>query len=263
MNRWAPERKFWTARQIRNHRRPPGGIGSALATILILCGICAIPGAWPVGMIVLARVLGGWTFLALLVLVVVLVPTLQRMRVVTARRELAHWSAEADWLPATGRTEWPWSAEWPWNPDHVTVRSALGGVAEGLPVVIGELSWIHGALGGAVDSASGRGVFIVVRLPQPYASVSVQRRRQVPRRRGGEDEFVRRFRIILDDLSLADQLRNPELHEAHVTGRVLPWSITGDELYSVVVTGRPLRPATATELIQKTLFLLRLLEMRD
>lgn len=83
------------------------------------------------------------------------------------------------------------------------------------------------------------------------------------RRRGGEDEFVRRFRIILDDLSLADQLRNPELHEAHVTGRVLPWSITGDELYSVVVTGRPLRPATATELIQKTLFLLRLLEMRD
>jgi hypothetical protein len=143
----------------------------------------------------------------------------------------------------------------------VAVGSAIGNTIEGYPIVVGELNWTHDGLGGSVERSKGRGVFAVVRLPRSYPATAVQRRRVIPRRRAGEDEFARQFRVIIEDLYFADQLTAPAVQEAHVTGRVPPWTIVGDELYAVIATRRLLRPALVADLTEQMLFLVRLLEI--
>jgi hypothetical protein len=46
-----------------------------------------------------------------------------------------------------------------------------------------------------------------------------------------------------------------------VAGRIPPWTITGDELYSVITTRRLLRPALVATLTEQMLLLVRLLEI--
>jgi hypothetical protein len=234
-----------------------------LSTLLFLgaicCGFAGIQLALRLGTRALIHRIGYLPALGLTMLVFVLVVVGAGLRVLAARRALERWSARTGWSSIVGRTTWPWTAAQVSPADPVAVRSALGTTAEGYPIVVGDLAWAHDALGGSVERSNGRGIFAIVRLPKPYPFTSVQRRRVVPRRHAGDDEFIRRFRIILDDLSLADQLTNPALHDAHLTGRVPPWTIAGDELYAVIATRRPLRPALVADLTEQMLFLVRLL----
>jgi hypothetical protein len=79
----------------------------------------------------------------------------------------------------------------------------------------------------------------------------VQRRRTIAEARAGEDEFVRRYRILLRDTDLADRLVAPALHAAHVAGLVPPWTVVGDELYTVVTDRRPLTPRRVADRVDE------------
>lgn len=261
-----PGPKPWTARLVRSHRRAPGKLSSTLLSLLVLgsmcCGLAGIQLVLRLGIRELVHRIGYLPACGMIMLIFVLVVVGVRLRVLAARRALASWCRQNAWSPVVGRTIWPWTAQQV-SSDAVAVQSAVGATAGGYPVVVGEVSWARDGLGGSVKRSNGRGIFAVVRLPRPYPSVSVQRRRVVPRRRAEEDEFTRQFRIVLDDLSFADQLTSRALHEAHVTERVPPWAIVGEELYAVITTRRLLRPALVAALTEEMLFLVRLLGIQS
>jgi hypothetical protein len=120
------------------------------------------------------------------------------------------------------------------------------------------VSWEFGGPGG-VHKWEGRGVFAVVRLPRVYPPTAVWRRRVEV---ADGDRFVRKFRITLDDVDFAHQLTGPELRQAHLTGRVPPWAIVGDELYAVVASRLPLSSRRLMHLTKKMLYLVRLLDVQ-
>lgn len=255
-------RKIWTSRLVRSHRHRPGPLGSTLSVLLAFGIICCVPSGIALtvrlGIRVLIHNVGYLPACGLTVLVFLLLGVGALLRVHTARRALALWSARTGWSPVVGRTVWPWTAQQT-SSDAVTVHCAVGTITEGYPLIVGEVSWARNGLDGSVERSDGRGIFAIVRLPRPYPYVAVQRRRLVRRGRAGEDEFNVQFRILLEDLSLADRLAAPALREAHVTGRVPPWTIVGDELYAVIPTRRLLRPALAVDLSNRMLFLVRLI----
>ena len=265
MSEWVDGRRYSrgvtrSLRQIRNHRRPPGTlivtVEFVVAGILFCGALAAFRMVLGLGERELIRDIGLLPAIGLGVAVAAGALAVIRFRVLAARRALDRWDAQAGWSPVTGRTEWPWP-----DPGAVTVRTALGSVAQGHPVVVGELSWTSDGLRGSTDRSAGTGQFAIVRLPREYPSASVHRRRQAPRERAGEDEFIRQFRVVLDDMSLGGRLTDPALHEAHVAGRIPPWTLEGDEIYTVVATGRPLRPAAVADLTARMVLLVELLDL--
>jgi hypothetical protein len=80
----------------------------------------------------------------------------------------------------------------------------------------------------------------VVRLPQPFAEISVQRRGPASKvgralfgdriTATGNERFDRRFRIITADAQYARRMVGPALAAAHVQDEVPLWSIYGSEL---------------------------------
>lgn len=225
------------------------------------CGLVGIRLVLRLGMRELIHRIGALPVLALMVLVFSLVVIGVREGRRAARWSLTRWGARTGWSPVVGRSEWPWTPQQP-TADTVTVELAVGNTVDGFAVTVGELSWDRAGLGGSVEQSQGHGVFAVVRLPRSYPYTSVQRRRNVARRRAGENEFIRRFRIIVDEPYFADQLADPALRDAHLAGRVPPWTIVGDELYAVVASRLPLRPARVVAAAEQALYLVRLLGIR-
>jgi hypothetical protein len=226
----------------------------------LCCGLVGIQLVVRLGIREVIQRVGWLPACGLAVVVFVLVAAGRALAEASAQRALTRWSARTGWSPVVGRTVWPWTAQ-QGAADAVTVGSAVGGTAGGFAIVVGQVSWTHDGLGGSVESSTGRGIFAVVRLPGPYPSTSVQRRREAGWPEPEKDAFFRRFRIILTELDLADRLRAPALREAHLAGRVPPWTIAGDELYSVITTRRLLRPGPVAALTGQMLLLLRLLEI--
>jgi hypothetical protein len=135
------------------------------------------------------------------------------------------------------------------------VISARERLVEGFPVTAGEIVWTRNGLGAAVTRYSGRGVYILVQLPQQLRSMSVRAYRK---RRNGrrEDAFRRRFSSRgVDRHRLAD----PEFRDAHVRGDVPSWTVIERELWAVVALDKPVTPPAIDSAVQRTLRVVRLL----
>jgi hypothetical protein len=145
----------------------------------------------------------------------------------------------------------------------VTVVSAFDGELAGLPVTIGELSWIDNGLGGAVDRWSGRGIFTVVRIPESPPDFAVRRYRTAHRQRVGEDEFRRRFRTIPDDTVNALRLDQETLRKAHVNGEIPPWTLREGELFTIVSIGKMATPAAMESAASHTLRVVELIGLQS
>ncbi|MFY1690751.1 hypothetical protein [Plantactinospora sp. WMMB782] len=256
-----PERGTSAFRDVRGHRRQPGDLLARLWLLLILCLICCGLAGYQIAVRSLVHHVGVARGLGLAVLVLgLIVVGLFGWRLAAARL-LNRWCARNGWSPAAERATWPWTAQQA-QPDAVTVQFATVKTLQGLSVTVGALSWTRDGLGGSVEKSNGAGVFTVVRLPKSYPATAVQRRRIVRHRRTGEDEFLRRFRFIVDKPYFARQLADPALRVAHLTGRVPPWAIVDDELYTVVASRLPLRPTQVVTASEQALHLSRLLGVR-
>ncbi|WP_144122254.1 hypothetical protein [Catellatospora sichuanensis] len=252
-------RKFWVSRgPVRRHRGPDSlptriltGLGCAGFLLLSCCGCGAlfygaeaapshIAGVSVIGsLLALTGVAsvgyGWWQWLS--------------------RRATVRWAERAGGAEVANRTAWPWAAQ-DGTTDPVTVVFAVDTHAAGLPVTVGEIRWddeVTG-LGGVVDGSASAGAFAVLRLPRAMPYLAVQRRPQ--RARGGRDEdaFWDEYRVVTEDLELAGRLTTPQARRAHMTGRIPPWAVVGDEVYTVRATRRPVGPATvealAAQLVQ-------------
>ncbi|BCY09546.1 hypothetical protein L3i22_046340 [Actinoplanes sp. L3-i22] len=240
---------------MRDHRRPRANWLTTTLGVLGFVGVCCGLTVIKTSAHFAARWIGLLPTLGLVVLGVVVAMVradLLRRRDQRIRRELDSYLEREDWSPVTGPTSWPWTAP----EGTVTVDRAYGGR---FSMVFGEISWSRDALGGSTDNSTGRGVFWVVTLPRPVPDAAVQRRRGVPRRRAGEDEFRRRFRCIIDEPWIADRLAGPAVREAYVSGRIPPWTVRGDQLYVVIRTKRQLDPALVATLVDQAQTLSRLL----
>jgi hypothetical protein len=205
----------------------------------------------------------GWVA-PLAVLVAVLVTTLVRRNLRRRhpdRAELDRWARDTGRQPVAVARPWPW-ASLVLAPDMVTVWSAYAGEIDGLPVVVGEISWVGNGLGDAVDRGNGRGVFTVVALPGVPSRGAVREWRNVYARRDGQDEFPRRFRTIGGDPDLAARLAATALRDAHVRGDVPPWTIQDGELFSIVAVEDTVTPGAVEDAARRTVHVVDLLHLR-
>jgi hypothetical protein len=203
----------------------------------------------------------GWVAAPVVLLAVLVTVLVRRHRRHPDRAELDRWARD------TGRQSVATDRRWPWAslvlaPDMVTVWSAYAGECDGLPVVVGEISWVGNGLGDAVDRGTGRGVFTVVSLPAVRARGAVREWRNVYARGDGLDEFPRRFRTVAGDPELTARLADPALRDAHVRGDVPPWTLQDGELFSLVAVDDTVTPAAVEDAARRTVRVVDLLRLR-
>ncbi|MEU8665147.1 hypothetical protein [Actinoplanes philippinensis] len=84
----------------------------------------------------------------------------------TAVEALSRHAALRGWVAVD-----PAGREWPWTDlrlrGTIRVLRAWSLASEGLPITAGELKWTGNALAGAVEGMGGKGVFVIVHLPEP------------------------------------------------------------------------------------------------
>jgi hypothetical protein len=176
-----------------------------------------------------------------------------RLRV---RINLRAW-AESGWTVVT-RSTWPWEEGRYAAPANVVIKLGYERTVRGFPVTVLHLTWKADELGTIAPSSNGEGTLIMVRLPDDYGQVGIQRRRNAA---AGADKFDRKFRVIALDLSRLPGFPSDELRSAHRDGRVPPWRINGDTLYAFVSSGMaPLHPKTTLTQIDRVLNVLDLLD---
>ncbi|MCU7727568.1 hypothetical protein ODJ79_27945 [Actinoplanes sp. KI2] len=234
------------------------------AVILVVCLLCAAvplafadfsrrrPLGWP-----LTTALCG-----LLLTTFVLRDLLRKRRLARVRRDFDRWQATSGWIPGRVDRIWPWTNHIR-APGMVTVTFAFDRDLGGLPVTVGELSWIDDGLGDATDRWKGRGIFTVVRLPGSPPDFAVRRYRTVYRQRAGEDEFRRRFRTIFNDTVNADRLDHEELRKAHVNNEIPPWTLLDGELFTIVSMDEPTTPAAMESAASDALRVAELIGLRS
>jgi hypothetical protein len=257
--------------RVRSHRREPGQTTLIVVCVMVLA-VCLLRGAVPA---VLDAVIGadlarrrslGWPLATVLCALVPVTAAiwgfLGRRRLARVRRDFDRWQATSGWVPGRVDRVWPWTNRIR-APDMVTVMSAFDRELAGLPVTVGELSWIDEGLGDATDSWRGRGIFTVVRLPGSPPDFAVRSYRTVYRRRAGEDEFRRRFRTIFDDTVNAERLDHEELRKAHVNNEIPPWTLLDGELFTIVSTDKTATPAAMESAASDTLRVVELIGPRS
>ena len=240
---------------MRSHRNR-GCLAGVLMLGLTFVGFLALV----VGVLVAGDQLGrvGGVLAACVVLVIVsggrpyYQATRRRRRILSAERTTV-WALANGWTRSDRTT-------WPGNAGNVTVGTVLISSMAGMQITVGEVTWSKDALGGAVDTPDGSGVFTRVRLPRSYPSTAVQRRREFGRDHRHEDRFDVVFRVVLDDTYFGDQLRKETLRRAHLRGDIPPWSIVGDEL--MLVEYGNLTPGNVHTLQQQAAEIIELLEIR-
>jgi len=254
--------------------KPPGtrGISSvkenvaaflALMVIMALmcCGIPMARVAVVTGILAVVHRIGFPVALGVAAVIALIVLAVSQVRAGRQRRMLDRWGASAGWSPVPDRTAWPWTAG-KTKRGTVEVRLAFEGFAGPLPMVVGEITWTGGALEYDADRLDGRGVFWVIRPPEPWPVAAVQRRHNKSSPAWEPDDFVRLFRCVVADPSVAVRLQaltDPAVQAAHVDGTVPAWTSTGDEVYAVITTRRRLNPAVIAELTAQAPALARLL----
>lgn len=125
---------------------------------------------------------------------------------------MTSWSADVGWS-AVGRT----GRNWPWQglllEGEALVERAWTGERDGFPVTVGQVRWSGCAFAGAVLTGRGKGVFVVVRLPLPVPGMAMR--------------FPYRF------IGDSHRLESPALGEAFGKGEIPPWTVSGDQLFTV------------------------------
>lgn len=259
----------WATRPTRRHRRvvPPatllGYLGIIAIAIAIICFAAAIQLPFRLAFEFLASRVGRLQALVLSLAVILLGGAVWHRWREAGRRAVIVWGARTGWSPVVDGTVWPWTPR-QLTADAVIVEFAIHGTVRGFPVTVGEVAWTRAGLERSVDQSEGRGIFSVLELPRRYPAAAVERRRTIAGR--GDDEFTRQYRVVLEDLQMADQIGNPTLQEAHVARRIPPWRITDTHLYAVVPSGRPLtarRVVAAAEQVVTIAELLRIRPARD
>jgi hypothetical protein len=242
-------------------------VAAALALMVLMalmcCGIPVARVAVVTGILAVVRRIGFPVSLGLAVVIAVIVLMVRQVRASRQRRMLDRWGASARWSPVPDRTAWPWTAGMP-RPGKVDVRLAYKGFAGPFPMVVGEITWTGGALEFDADRLDGRGVFWVIRPSEPWPVAAVQRRHNKSSPRAEPDDFLRLFRCVVADQSVAGRLEalaDPAVRAAHIDGTVPAWTSTGDEVYAVITTRRRLSPALIAELTAQAPALARLLDL--
>jgi hypothetical protein len=258
--------------RVRSHRRGPGRIEMIVIVVVILA-VCLLSAAVRAILeVALADFssrrewLRGWrlpvVLCGLCVVAVVIRNFWWKRRLARVRRDFDRWQATSGWVRGRVDRVWPWTAHL-LAPDMVTVLSAFDGELAGLPVTVGELSWIDNGLGDAVDRWSGRGICTVVRLPGSPPDFAVRKYRTVHRQRVGEDEFRRRFRAIFNDTVNARRLDQEVPRKAHVNGEIPPWTLLKGELFTIVSIDKLATPAAMESAASDTLRVVELLGLRS
>lgn len=146
------------------------------------------------------------------------VAAIRKTRDVRARRRVDAWLAGAGWEPSRELRDWPWRRLLPAGA-VVELGRVWTGTAEGYPVTTGEIAWDGAAFAGAVRGYRGHGLFVIVRLPTGSDGVALRHP----------------FRLI----GATGDLDVPALRSAYHDGIMPPWTVTGDELFTIeLVTGR-------------------------
>lgn len=152
---------------------------------------------------------------------------------------MARHAAAAGWERIDPRDrEWPWPGQRPGG--TVRVRAAWSFTAGGFPVVAGEIRWAGDALAGLTDSAEGRGVVVVVRLPWAVPSMAYH----VPFERVGDSPLLDRA----------------ELRRAFLTRRIPPWAVRERTLVTVEPAGESVTPALVGVAVRRALLVAELLD---
>lgn len=255
----------------RSDRRVPGWVTPVVVCVVVVavCLLCvaalgAIGGDGPRSAPPRRERLGWPVTAAICVLLpipLLIQNYLQKRRLARIREDFARWQAASGWTPGRVDRVWPWTFRLQ-APDMVTVTSAFDRELTGLPVTVGELSWIDNGLGDATDRWSGQGVFTVVRVPGSPPDFAVRRYRDKYRQRVGEDEFEQRFRTIFDDTVDAKRLDHEELRRAHVNSEIPPWTLLGGELFTIVSLDGPATPAAMESAAAGALRVVKLLDLR-
>ena len=189
-----------------------------------------------VGLIVLGEGHPGMVWLVVAVLVV----GHYRVRCRRARRRLARWAEEQGWVVLD-----PAGREWPWRGLLVGGRATVHRVwireCDGMPVIVGEIAWSGAAFGGAVLSAADRGLFVVVRLPVGVPPMAMR----MP------------YQFIGD----SPRLTVPALRQAFLDGDVPPWTVPGEELFTVEQHAGWTTPEAVDRVVTRALRVVRLLDL--
>ncbi|MBV1849051.1 hypothetical protein [Catellatospora tritici] len=259
-----PPRRSWVS---RSPAPPPprtgfwGGCLTIAGMGAMCCGATAVLATVKLSGRALAHQVGAPAALLLLVLgavvLVAVVSAWHRLR----QWRLDRWAAADGWSAVPDRKIWPWSARQLGEGGAVTVTHALTKIVDGREVTAGALRWEHDGLGGAVSRSSGTGTFVAIRLSGEHPGASVHRRRSGGRRVRDEELFLTEYRIVIDDLSLADRFTAVALRRAHVRREVPTWTISGDEIYTVCESVRTATPGRIEELTTGLLRVLALLEI--
>jgi hypothetical protein len=214
-------------------------LGSIAVALLLCCGPMLLGLLVAITSEVGVRSLGlaGAVAVAVLVLVSGVLARVAWYRV--ARWRVARWAQEGAWSLAR-RDRWPWTPHVT-EPSDVSVVAALTRTIDEKQITVGELTWRRNALGNAAPSWDGRGVFAVVKLVHEAPLSAVRARREPRGPRPGEDEFHRRFTVLMTDPEFEARL-DEHLRRAHVDGEVPPWNIVGDELFTIAALRGPLLP---------------------
>jgi hypothetical protein len=246
------------AGRVRSHRRPAG----TAVVVVVMLFMCTVAVCLRLGLHLVVgaayRALGFPLTIGLAVLAGLLFLFGKWAWQIIARRMVGRWVRQARWSLVTDRTLWPWTPL-QMAPDMVTVDVAFTGEAGGYPVTIGEVAWTGNGLGDAVDRWTGRGVFAVVQLPHALPPSAVRLRRTVHRRRSGEDEFRRRYRVIVEDPVFARRLADSRLRRAHLRRDIPPWTIVGSELVTITSSHGPLTPRKLKLATRQALRIIQLL----
>lgn len=155
-------------------------------------------------------------------------------------RAMSRWATAMGCLPVG-----PAALDWPWQnlqlQGNSQVKYAWSGDIEGLPVTFGEIRWSGGALSGAVLDRDGKGIFVVVGLPQTQPPMAA--------------------RLPYTFIGDSPRLEQPAVRHAFRTMEVPPFTVRNTELFTVEARDAALEPGAAYRAIRRALLVVQLLDI--
>ncbi|MCO8273138.1 hypothetical protein M1L60_21325 [Actinoplanes sp. TRM 88003] len=155
-------------------------------------------------------------------------------------RSMSRWATAMGCAPVD-----PATIDWPWQnltlQGSSQVRSAWTGDIEGLPVTFGEVQWSGGAFSGAVIDRDGKGIFVVVGLPQAQPPMAIR--------------FPHKF------IGDSPRLEQPAVRHAFRIMEIPPFTVRDTELFTVEPRDQALDPGSTYRAVRRALHVVRLLDI--
>lgn len=208
-------------------------VGFAVAGFLVLGAAC-LTVALGQGLEWLVREqFGLFLLLAATPFLIMLVNRERAARELVRHAERGHWD-----------TVDPKSREWPWDGlrlrGTIRVARAWAFTMDGIRVVAGDVRWTGNAFAGATDRSAGRGVFVVLRLPDELPPMAMR----LP------------FQVVGD----SPLLQRPALRLAFLGERIPPWTARGHELFTIEPAGGWVTAGRIEECARRALLIVDLLQ---